>query len=76
MTDAGTLLITTLTDVDDFDLEKLNRLSAPNELFVVNMGENNFDQYPIDLALPYRPDTNEAADIIIAELKDSGVILR
>lgn len=76
VTDAGTMLITTVTDADDFDIEKLRRLSAPNEVFVVNMGENNFDKYPIDMALPYRPDTNEAADLIVAQLKESGVILR
>ena len=75
MTDAGTLLITTITDADDFDLEKLNRLT-PSEIFVVNLGQNNFGHYQVDVELPYRPDEAEAAQAIMAKLKAEGVLLR
>ncbi|MBX3180051.1 MAG: adenylyl-sulfate kinase [Candidatus Hydrogenedentes bacterium] len=74
ITDEGTLLITTVTDADDYDLERLKLMTSPNEIFVVNLGENPFDNYPIDVALPYRPDMDEALDTIIGKLRDNGVL--
>lgn len=76
VTDTGTLLITTVTDADDYDLDKLKQLNAPNEIFVVNMGDNNFDRYPVDLLLEYRADTDLAASQIIDKLKADGILLR
>jgi bifunctional enzyme CysN/CysC len=76
VTDTGALLITTVTDADDFDLDKLKRLNAPTEIFVINMGFNNFDQYPVNMELEYRPDTNAAADSIIETLKAEGILVR
>jgi bifunctional enzyme CysN/CysC len=76
VTDTGALLITTVTDADDFDLDKLKRLNEPNEIFVVNIGFNNFDQYPVDLQLEYRPNTDEAAAVIVDKLKSDGILLK
>lgn len=75
VTDSGTLLITTVTDADDFDLEKLNR-NTPEDIFVINMGENNFGHYPLNVELQYRPDETEAAKEIIGKLKQDGILLR
>ncbi|MBI2424721.1 MAG: adenylyl-sulfate kinase [Candidatus Hydrogenedentes bacterium] len=76
MTDSGTLLITTVTDADDFDLENLNRLNEPRPIFVVNLGENNFNHYAIDVALPYRPGEDEAIATIIQAMKERGILVR
>lgn len=76
VTDSGALLITTVTDADDFDLEKLKRLNAPNEIFVINIGSDNFDQYPVDFQLEYRPDTVESANQIIEKLREDGILLK
>ncbi len=76
VTDTGALLITTVTDADDFDMQKLKRLNAPNEIFLVNMGFNNFDQYLVDFELEYRPDTNESVDQIIEKLRADGILLK
>ncbi|NJL08298.1 MAG: DUF393 domain-containing protein, partial [Methylacidiphilales bacterium] len=46
MTDAGLIFITTLTDVDDYDLQLLKEINAPNELLVVHVGENIYNQFP------------------------------
>ncbi len=72
--DTGTLLITTITDADDFDLEKLNLLNAPSKVFVVNVGDNTFGSFKVDVELPYRPDEDEAANSVIAELKRQGIL--
>jgi bifunctional enzyme CysN/CysC len=75
MTDAGTLLITTVADADDYDFERLKMLNEPNEIFVVNVGENNFTNYPVDVLLEYRPDLPEAVATITATLRKQGVLL-
>ncbi|MCF6285246.1 MAG: GTP-binding protein [Candidatus Hydrogenedentes bacterium] len=76
ITDAGTLLITTVTDADDFDLESLKRMTAPIEIFVVNLGENLFDKFPIDVALPYRPEMDEAINTIVDVLTEKKILLK
>lgn len=75
LTDAGTLLITTVADADDFDLEKLRMLNAPDDIFVINLGENVFENYPIDIQLPYRPEMDEAIDTILGALKRDDILL-
>lgn len=75
ITDEGTLLITTVTDADDYDLERLKMMTAPIEIFVVNLGENQFDNFPIDIALPYRPEMADAIAAIVAALKAKGIIV-
>lgn len=74
ITDEGTLLITTVTDADDYDLERLKLMTAPSEIFVVNLGENPFDNFPIDLALPYRPEMDEALESIIGKLEEKAIL--
>lgn len=74
VTDTGTMLITTVTDADDFDLQKLKRLNAPNEIFVVNMGDSVFSDFPIDVQLDYRPDMDSTIAEVIAKLKESKIL--
>jgi len=76
VTDMGTLLITTVTDADDFDMDKLKRLNEPNEIFVINMGENNFGSYKVDVELEYRPEMEEAIASVIAKLKEEKILLK
>jgi len=76
ITDEGTLLITTVTDADDFDLERLRMMTAPNEIFVVNLGENLFDSFPIDLALPYRPEMDQAIAAVLGALQAKKILLK
>lgn len=77
ITDAGTLLITTVTDADDFDMERLRELSTPHDIFVAHLGdEHPFTKFEPDVMLPYRPDLDAAAEEIIAALRARGVLLR
>ncbi len=75
MTDAGTLLITTLVGVDDFDLELLKSLNHPNELFVVNIGQNSFSKYPVDLELDESSEPKDVINTVIRELNAKEVLL-
>jgi bifunctional enzyme CysN/CysC len=72
--DEGTLLITTVTDADDYDLERLQMMCAPVDIFVVNIGENQFDSFPINVALTYRPEMDQAIQTIVDALKTKQII--
>jgi len=39
-TDAGLILITSVSDLDDYELDMIDKLNQPNELLVVSVGEN------------------------------------
>jgi bifunctional enzyme CysN/CysC len=48
-TDAGLILITTISDLDDYELEMINTLNQPNDCRVVNVGPNRFTRARVDL---------------------------
>ncbi len=50
-TDAGLIVITTIADLDDFELETLDTLNQPGELVVVNVGEVQLSRRQPDLVL-------------------------
>ena len=59
-TDAGMILITTISDLDDYELEMINVLNQPNDCRVINVGENYFSKSTVDLQLDNLDDTEEA----------------
>src|SRR3989338_4918452 len=52
LTDAGLILIASISDVDDYELNVLKSLNRPNKTIVVNIGENRFGEGEVDLSLP------------------------
>jgi bifunctional enzyme CysN/CysC len=50
-TDAGLIVITTIADLDDFELQTLDTLNQPGELVVVNVGEVQLSRRKPDLVL-------------------------
>jgi bifunctional enzyme CysN/CysC len=50
-TDAGLIVVTTIADLDDFELQTLDTLNQPGELVVVNVGEVQLSRRPPDLVL-------------------------
>jgi len=74
MTDAGLILITSITGIDDYELKMLKTLSFPNRTFVVNVGENRFNAENVDLALPEN-EGSEAAVRKIVDLLVKAVVL-
>jgi bifunctional enzyme CysN/CysC len=76
ITDAGVLLITTVTDADDYDMARLRELNTPTDIFVIHMGEDNpFGSFKPDIHLPYRPEMDHAVNTIIDALKAKGIVL-
>ncbi|MDO8687289.1 MAG: GTP-binding protein [Dehalococcoidales bacterium] len=51
LTDSGQIFITSISNVDGHDLRTLELLNKPNEIVVINVGENRFDDYDVNLSL-------------------------
>ncbi|MFH1910558.1 MAG: GTP-binding protein [Pseudomonadota bacterium] len=51
LTDSGQIFITAVGDIDDYDLEILKMLNSPNEILVVNVGQDNFNNFQVDLSV-------------------------
>ena len=74
MTDAGLILIASITDIDDFELSMLKSLNNPNKTLVVNVGENQFADSQVDLNLVGNEETSSAVKKIIDLLIKSVVL--
>jgi len=75
MTDAGLILITSITDIDQYELNMLKKLNAPNRTLVVCVGEDDrFTAESIDLVL-VENEESEAAVKKIVDLLVKSVVL-
>ena len=75
MTDSGQIFITTISNIDDYDLEKLKLLNEPNEIIVVNVGENIFNKYQLDLNIEANEPQETALPKIIKLLREKEIII-
>jgi bifunctional enzyme CysN/CysC len=67
MTDAGLILITSVTDIDQYELDMLKKLNNPNRTLVVCVGEDDrFTPESIDLALV----ENEGSELAVKKIVD------
>ncbi len=74
MTDAGLIMITSITDIDEYELGMLKKLNYPNRTFVVNVGENRFNPESIDLNLVENEESQAAVKKIV-DLLIKAVVL-
>ncbi len=65
MTDSGLILITSITDIEDYELSMLKSLNRPNKTFVINVGENLFSQERVDLVLAENEESQSAVKKIV-----------
>ncbi|NTV16324.1 MAG: GTP-binding protein [Chlorobiaceae bacterium] len=75
LTDAGLIFITTIDDADDYDIETLKLLNEPNDILVVNLGENGFSRYQPDLQLPDGGAVADAVSSVADLLKTKEIII-
>ncbi|MCG3199863.1 MAG: Bifunctional enzyme CysN/CysC [bacterium] len=75
LTDAGLLIITTIANIDDFDLEKLRKLNHPNEVFLVNIGETGLSKVWADVQLDPQPDIPSAVRRVVEALTSQHVLV-
>jgi bifunctional enzyme CysN/CysC len=50
-TDAGLIVITSIADLDDFEMQTIDTLNRPGELVIVNVGEVQLSRHKPDLIL-------------------------
>ena len=79
-TDAGTILITTVPDVDEYELSTIAALNRPGEMLVVTVGEAADQPEPVrngqtDLRLPAGVEPDEAVERITATLARTNVLI-
>jgi bifunctional enzyme CysN/CysC len=74
LTGAGLIFITSMEEIDQFDLERLRRLNEPQELFVVSWGISLPGEKPVQVSLHENLAMGEALDRILAGLNTAGIV--
>ena len=74
MTDSGKIFITTISDIDDYDVERLRALNRPSEILVINAGVNDFSRFKPDLCIENYDDADAAVHEICKLLKKHDII--
>lgn len=74
LTDAGLILITSISEIDDDELHMLKYLNSPNKTIVVNVGENRFNQAEVDLILKENEIPASSVQKILTYLTQSLVL--
>ncbi|MDC7224857.1 MAG: GTP-binding protein [Spirochaetales bacterium] len=74
LTDSGQIFITTVSDVDDYDLKRLKMLNEPNDILVVNVGTNHFSDFPVNIELNGSEGNQTAIEQIYQILKEEDII--
>jgi bifunctional enzyme CysN/CysC len=59
-TDAGLILIATISDLDDYELETISALNQPSDYRIINVGPSRFNRANVDLQIDELTDTREA----------------
>lgn len=75
LTDSGQIFITSVSNVDGDDLRALELLNKPNEIVVVSISDNPFDDYEVNLSLSTSADIEDGITRICDLLKEKKVIL-
>jgi adenylylsulfate kinase-like enzyme len=73
--DAGLILITSLSNIDEYELDMLKSLNQPRPTLVVNVGESTFTDGSVDLTLAKNQDPKAAVGEIIQLLIRSVVLV-
>ena len=74
-TDAGQIFITSIPDLDDFEVEILKRLNEPNEILVINTGLNIIGDHSVVLNIAAEEETETAIRKIKDVLRKKDVLL-
>jgi bifunctional enzyme CysN/CysC len=75
LTDSGQIFITSVSDVDDYDLKTLELLNSPHEILTINIGENRFTEFGPSLNLDATADIAQGVGRVCELLRQKHVIL-
>ncbi len=74
LTDSGQIFITTITDVDVYDIERLKLLNAPNEILVVVAGSADYEGVHAHVRIPDGETLSTSVERVCAYLKEQEII--
>ncbi len=74
-TDAGLILITTVSDPDDYELGIIKQLNQPNDCLVVNIGPGRLSEDRVDLQIDDLENVREAIGRIKTMLSEKKYLL-
>lgn len=74
-TDAGMILITTISDLDDYELDIINLLNSPNNFKVINIGQNQISSDKVDLQIGHVKNIDEVVLKIKQLLKEQKYLI-
>ena len=74
MTDAGLIFITTISDADNYDTQKLKLLNYPNDLLVVSLDNKLLEENEVDISLESNPDIEKSLKKIMLLLSAKSII--
>jgi bifunctional enzyme CysN/CysC len=73
--ESGQVFITSVSDLDDFDIETLRILAAPSEILVIQVGTSTFTGFKPAFSLQENEPIDSAVEKIGAFLKQKEIIL-
>jgi len=71
-TDAGLIIITTVSDLDDYELALIEQLNQPNKLLFISVGEDSAIERRADLVIPAGADEQDAMQQIYKLLESNN----
>jgi bifunctional enzyme CysN/CysC len=74
MTDSGLVLITSISDIDEYELKLLKSLNQPNKTVVINIGESRFSETSLDLGIENVNDIEQAV-LRLIQFVEAAVVL-
>jgi bifunctional enzyme CysN/CysC len=74
LTDSGQIFITTITDVDAHDIERLKALNAPNEILVVVVGKADYQDVHAHIQIPDGEELPSAIKRVCLYLREQEII--
>jgi len=75
MIDAGLVVVATATNSNDEELNMLHSITNRGFVFIVNVGEKQFEENDVDLSLASDATVDENVEKILELVKDGGIIL-
>ena len=73
-TDAGLIVISTITELEDYEAKSLKTLNQPKEIVYVTMGQTSLNKFKPDLHLKTESAEEKKVEAIVNLLKERAVI--
>lgn len=75
LTDSGQIFISTIPELDDYEIKILEIINQPNEVIVINVGKSLFNDFPVSLHLSKSENINTIVDKINKMLYSKDFLL-